>query len=59
VLWTLFHAFKYWDLLNLLPLSIGLTFAVLLLDNSSAGLLMHFISNGVGLVPILMGVLEK
>ena len=59
ILWTLFHSYKYWDLLNLLPLSIGLTFAVLLLDNSSAGLLMHFISNGVGLVPILLGVLEK
>lgn len=59
VLWTLFHAYKYWDLLNLLPLSIGLTLAVLLLDNSSAGLLMHFISNGVGLIPILLGVLEK
>lgn len=59
LLWTVFHAFKYWDLLNLLPLSFGLTFAVILLNNSSAGLMMHFISNGVGLVPILMGVLEK
>lgn len=59
LLWTLFHGFKYWDLLNLLPLSLGLTFAVLYLNNSSAGLVMHFISNGVGLLPILLGVLEK
>jgi membrane protease YdiL (CAAX protease family) len=59
LLWTLFHGFKYWDLLSLLPLSLGLTFAVLYLNNSSAGLVMHFISNGVGLVPILLGVLEK
>jgi membrane protease YdiL (CAAX protease family) len=59
LLWTLFHGFKYWDLLNLLPLSLGLTFAVLYLNNSSAGLVMHFISNGVGLVPILLGALEK
>ncbi|MBA3072511.1 MAG: CPBP family intramembrane metalloprotease [Anaerolineae bacterium] len=59
LLWTFFHGFKYWDLLNLLPLSFGLTFAVLYLKNSSAGLVMHFISNGVGLVPILLGVLEK
>ena len=57
LLWTLFHGFKYWDLLNLLPLWLGLTFAVLYLNNSSAGLVMHFISNGVGLLPILLGVL--
>jgi len=59
LLWTMFHRFKYWDLLNLLPLSFGLTFAVLYLKNSSAGLLMHFISNGVGLVPIALGVLGR
>lgn len=59
LLWTLFHGFKYWDLLNLLPLSLGLTFAVLYLNNNSAGLVMHFVSNGVGLLPILLGVLEK
>jgi len=58
LLWTFFHGFKYWDLLNLLPLSFGLTFAVLYLNNSSAGLVMHFVSNGVGLVPILLGVLD-
>ena len=59
LLWTVFHGYKYWDLLNLLPLSIGLTFSVLYLKNNSAGLLIHFISNGVGLVPILLGVLGK
>jgi membrane protease YdiL (CAAX protease family) len=57
VLWTLFHGYKYWDLLNLLPLSLGLTFAVLYLRNNTTGLLMHFVSNGVGLVPILLGVI--
>lgn len=57
IMWTLFHAFKYWDLINLLPLSFGLTFATIYLRNSGAGLIMHFLSNGVGLVPIFLGVI--
>ncbi|MBN2554819.1 MAG: CPBP family intramembrane metalloprotease [Anaerolineales bacterium] len=57
VLWTLFHGYKYWDLFSLLPLSLGLAFVVARRRNSSIGLVIHFITNGSGLIPILMGVL--
>ncbi|MBN2392563.1 MAG: CPBP family intramembrane metalloprotease [Anaerolineae bacterium] len=57
VLWTGFHIFKWWDLLNLLPLSLGLTWVVLRRDNNTPGLVIHFITNGVGLFPIFLGVL--
>ena len=57
LLWTGFHAFKWWDLLNLLPLSLGLTWVVLRRDNNTPGLVIHFVTNGVGLLPILLGVL--
>jgi membrane protease YdiL (CAAX protease family) len=57
LLWTGFHAFKWWDLLNLLPLSLGLTWVVLRRDNNTPGLVIHFITNGVGLLPIFLGVL--
>jgi len=57
VLWALFHAYKYWDLFSLLPLSLGLAYVVSWRANSTPGLIIHFITNGSGLIPILLGVL--
>lgn len=58
LLWNFFHAYKYWDPISLLPLSLGLSFVVSRLRNTSAGVLIHFITNGSGLIPILLGVLR-
>ena len=59
LMWNFFHAYKYWDLISLLPLSLGLSFVVSKLRNTSAGILIHFITNGSGLIPIILGVLGQ
>jgi membrane protease YdiL (CAAX protease family) len=59
LLWTLFHAYKWWDLIGLLPLSLGLTWVVLHRENNTPGLIIHFVTNGTGVISILLGVLGK
>lgn len=39
--WTAFHAFKWWDLLSLLPFSLGLSYLVWRLRNNTPGIAMH------------------
>jgi membrane protease YdiL (CAAX protease family) len=39
--WTLFHAALWWNLLNLLPLTLGLVFVVSRRRNTTGGLLIH------------------
>jgi membrane protease YdiL (CAAX protease family) len=41
LLWTGFHAFRWWDLLSLLPLCLGLSYVVCRLRNNTPGLVMH------------------
>ena len=41
LLWTGFHAFKWWDLLGLLPLCLGLSYVVCRLRSNTPGLVMH------------------
>jgi membrane protease YdiL (CAAX protease family) len=41
LMWTGFHAFKWWDLLSLLPLCLGLSYMVCRLRNNTPGLVMH------------------
>lgn len=53
----LFHAYKWWDLIGLLPLSLGLTWVVLHRENNTPGLIIHFVTNGTGVISILLGVL--
>lgn len=53
----LFHAYKWWDLIGLLPLSLGLTWVVLHRENNTPGLIIHFVTNGAGVISILLGVL--
>ena len=42
-MWTLFHSFIWWNLLNLLPLCIGLALVVTRRKNTTAGLVMHLL----------------
>jgi membrane protease YdiL (CAAX protease family) len=41
LLWTGFHAFRWWDLLALLPLCLGLSYVVCRLRYNTPGLVMH------------------
>jgi membrane protease YdiL (CAAX protease family) len=41
LMWTGFHAYKWWDLLSLLPLCLGLSYVVCRLRNNTPGLVMH------------------
>jgi len=57
LLWALFHSYKYWDMLILIPVCIGLSYAVYKTKNSSSGLVFHFITNGTAVISILAAVI--
>ena len=57
LLWALFHSYKYWDMLILLPVSLGLSYAVYKTNNSSTGLVFHTLTNGTTLIAILFAIL--
>ena len=54
VFWTLFHAFKYWDFLTLLPLAFAVTIVVCKFKNSSSGVVIHFTNNFIGTLPTIL-----
>lgn len=56
-LWTLFHFFKWWDLINILPMTFGLTLVVARLRNNTPGFILHLLLNGIPLVFMLFAVL--
>ena len=56
-LWTFFHAFKWWDFLGILPLTLILPFLVWRFKNNTIGIVLHFLINGMGLIAILVGIL--
>jgi len=41
LMWTGFHAFKWWDLVSLLPLCLGLSYVTHRLRNNSTGFVIH------------------
>lgn len=57
VLWACFHFFKWWDIIALLPMTLALAFMVCRLKNTTTGIVVHSIFNGLGALGILMGVL--
>jgi membrane protease YdiL (CAAX protease family) len=58
LMWNLFHVFKWWDLLALLPVTLLLSFLVLRLRNTTSGIVLHTLFNGLGLITLLLGVLS-
>jgi membrane protease YdiL (CAAX protease family) len=52
-LWALFHAFKYWSVIGLLPVCITLAFVAQRRQNNVPGIITHFIVNGLSLVPLI------
>lgn len=57
VMWAFFHIFKWWDVLNLLPITLALSFVCSRLKNTTPGIVIHGITNGIALIPLLLGVL--
>lgn len=56
-MWALFHAFKYWSWLGLLPVCLALSFVAQKRRNTWPGIVTHFLVNGLSLVPILSAIL--
>jgi membrane protease YdiL (CAAX protease family) len=57
IMWTLFHAFKYWAWLGLLPVCLALSYVAQKRKNTWPGIITHFVINSVSLVPILAAIL--
>jgi len=53
LMWTIFHFYKYYDLLIVLPMAFGLTYAVYKTKNNTPGLIFHFITNSTTFFAIL------
>ncbi|MEE4271167.1 MAG: CPBP family intramembrane glutamic endopeptidase [Thermoanaerobaculales bacterium] len=58
-MWALFHAFKWWHIIGLLPMTLGLSLYVIRSRNTTPGIVMHLAFNALGLIPIILGVLGK
>jgi membrane protease YdiL (CAAX protease family) len=56
-LWALFHAFKYWDLIGLLPVCLIISFAAQRMKNNWPAFIAHYVFNGLGIVVVLAAVL--
>lgn len=57
LLWGFFHVFKYWDVLNLLPVTLILSLMAFRRKNTTPGIIMHYIVNGSLLVFLFAGAL--
>ena len=58
LLWTLFHVVFYpWALLSYLPICLTIPFIAQRLKNTWPGIILHFVINGVVLIPITLGIL--
>jgi membrane protease YdiL (CAAX protease family) len=57
ILWTLFHAPMWWNLLALLPSTLSLSFVASRTENTTPGIIVHLIMNGLGFLVTLLGIL--
>ena len=57
-LWALFHAFKYWSWLGLLPVTLAISFVAQRRKNTWPGIITHFVINGISLFPIIAAILR-
>jgi membrane protease YdiL (CAAX protease family) len=58
-MWALFHAFKYWSWLGLLPVTLALSFVAQKRRNTWPGIITHFVINGISLIPIVSAILPR
>jgi membrane protease YdiL (CAAX protease family) len=57
LLWTFFHAFKYWEFVALLPTCLAFSFVAQRRKNTWPGIITHFALNGLETISILFLVL--
>jgi membrane protease YdiL (CAAX protease family) len=58
-LWALFHAFKYWQWLTLLPVTLIISYVAQRRANTWPGIITHAIFNGLSLIPLIALVAGK
>jgi membrane protease YdiL (CAAX protease family) len=56
LLWTAFHAFKWWDMLGLLPVCLAISFSAQRLKNNWPALIAHALFNGLSLLAVIAAV---
>lgn len=57
LLWTLFHFFQRWTYIQLLPITLSLSYVAYRTKNTSIAIAAHYIGNGIiGMIPILFMV---
>jgi membrane protease YdiL (CAAX protease family) len=56
-LWAVFHVFKWWNVLALIPVTLILSYVVVRLRNTTVGLVLHFLFNGLILIPLTIAVM--
>ena len=57
ILWTLLHAFKWWQIPALLGGALALSFVAQRRKNTWPGIVAHFVTNGIGLLVVTLLVL--
>jgi membrane protease YdiL (CAAX protease family) len=57
LLWTMFHVFKWWDVIGLLPVCLIITFSAQRMRNNWPAFIAHYLVNGMGFVLVLAAVL--
>lgn len=55
--WAFFHVFKWWDVLNLVPITLAISWFAIRKRSTSPGIVIHFLVNGLGLLPFIAGAL--
>jgi membrane protease YdiL (CAAX protease family) len=57
LLWTFFHVPLWWNLVSLLPSTLSLSYVAWRLKNTSPGIIVHLLMNGLGFGMVLLGIL--
>lgn len=57
LLWTMFHSFKWWDMISLLPVCLLISFVAQKRKSIWPGFIAHYIVNGMGFIMFLAAVL--
>jgi membrane protease YdiL (CAAX protease family) len=57
IMWAFFHIFKWWDVLTLIPICLALSFVCSKLKNTTPGIVIHSVTNGIALLPLFAGIL--
>jgi membrane protease YdiL (CAAX protease family) len=57
LLWTLFHAPLWWNVVSLLPSTLSIAFVASRTKNTTPGTIVHLVMNGLGFMITVLGIL--